>query len=155
MSKKKLLILSFLLISPLLSSAQTTTPWHAKLDPLKIGLKTEWQEMQAKRAESYGKMMVENLAFSQKRSQDLYNSVQEKVGEEATSSQKVLLIEEMGEIKVILDRNTGNINRLRLNLEPQNAPNADWRETKQLVRSIIINLRLSHRKIKEVLKLLD
>ncbi len=149
-SNKKILILICLLIWPAFSLAQTTSPWTDRLAPLKTG----WQQMQAKRAVSYGQMMVQNLLFSQERSQGIYNSVLEKVEEEASSSQKTLLMEKVTEIKTILDRNQAEIDKLKVSLKPQNATNVSWQETKRLVRSIIKDLRLTHKKIKEALKLL-
>lgn len=93
--------------------------------------------------------------FSQERSRDIYNGVLEKIADQATSSQKSLLIGEMTEIGTILNRNQAAIDKLKVSLEPQNSAKTTWQETRLSVRSIINDLRLVHKKIKGVLKLLD
>ena len=119
-------------------------------------IKNEWQEMQVSRSQSYGKMMITNLSYSEDRSQKIYEETVAEANKQGTSTAKgVIISNKLAEIKVTLDRSQTNLNRLKVNLEPQNANQITWKETRQLVAMIIKDLRLAHGKIKGILKLLD
>ncbi|MFA6476218.1 MAG: hypothetical protein WCV68_02250 [Candidatus Paceibacterota bacterium] len=124
--------------------------------PVLAGAETKWQKMQASRAENYGKMMITNLSYSHERSQKLYDSVVLEIQKLPNhSNNEALLNIRLAEIKIILTKNQAEIDRLKLSLTPENAPKANWTETKNLVKSIIRDLRLSHSKIKKMLELLE
>jgi hypothetical protein len=123
--------------------------------PALAGAETKWQKMQASRAESYGKMMIGNLSYSHERSQKLYDSVVLEIQKQPDHNNEVLLNSRLAEIKNILTKNQAEIDKLKTSLASGNAPKANWSETKNLVKSIIRDLRLSHSKIKKVLELLE
>lgn len=139
MRNKIFLILICLLAWPALASAETN-----------------WQKIQANRAESYGKMMVGNLSYSHERSQKLYeNIVLEVRRQNGANKNNVTINNQLLEVKALLDKNQTDLDKLRIILEPQNATKANWPETKKLAKTMIKDLRLSHSKIKKVLELLE
>lgn len=124
--------------------------------PTLVGAETKWQKIQASRAENYGKMMIGNLVYSHERSQKLYDSIVLEVQKRSNDkNNEALLNSRLAEIEIILTRNKVEIDKLKASLTAENAPKADWGKTKNLVKSIIRDLRFSHSKMKKLLELLE
>lgn len=124
--------------------------------PTFVGAETKWQKIQTERAKSYSQMMIGNLSYSHNRSQKLYNElVLAARKKDGISKNNVTINNQLLEIKKILERNQSDIDKLKAGLESPSGSIISWAETKNLVKTIIKDLRLTHHKIKKVLELLE
>lgn len=152
--KNKILTL-FLFLFLIYPSSSQALEKNLTIKPLTNTWQTKWQGIQSKGVESYGKMMIENLSFAHERSLSVYNDLVEKTENlNASSSKRIVLTLQLQKIKQTLDKNQVRIDELKGSLSPEQTDQTNWKETRQLVGTIIQDLRLSHRQIKEALKLL-
>ena len=100
--------------------------------------------------ENYQKFLLANLSFSFERSQATYQNIKEKIGEQNKNYSSLETDQQLKEIQQVLERGQKNFNLLR-----STSTQLDWPTSKRLTRGIIQDIRLSHKKMSQLVKLLD
>jgi len=100
--------------------------------------------------EGYQKFLLANLNFSFERSQATYKDLREKIGEQSQNYSSLEMDQQLKEIKDSLDRGQKDFDLLR-----STSTQLDWPTTKRLTRSVIQDIRFAHKKMAQLVKLLD